>query len=143
MGARSAVLTHATNRSAYTRTRLMRGDVILAVVKGRRLRASAMRREVQAPDGRRYVLEARPVGVPRAHLAAGLPWAFGWLWHHTLARRTWKIEVRVREDIRRELLQWRLPPWWSVDRLRDKEAALAQLDLLAHAIERGNWPSDG
>lgn len=99
-------------------------------------------RQVHSPDGRQYTLRARPLGIP--DIRHGDPfWVLGWLWHWTVAKGSWKVDVTENVGVLRALKerQWR-PPGWSTSRLASERAALLELERLARLIESGAWPGE-
>ncbi len=97
---------------------------------------------VNSPDGRKFSLEARPVGVPLGFGGIGVVvWLLGWL-YHSVARRGWRVQVVESVPVRGRWLQWRppLPMTWVSGEVATKAAALRELDRLAGLIEAGSWP---
>jgi hypothetical protein len=93
-------------------------------------------RIVVAPGGRKFVLQAEPIGVP--------PWmggaAFfmrplGWLLHFLLGRG-WRVIVSEPGAVG----HWSPPPTREAGKFQDESAALEELNRLAELIEAGTWP---
>ena len=58
-------------------------------------------RSVTSPDGRRWLVSARPVGVPKLDGGgiAPLLWAVGWLWHYVWRRGQWRVEGNGKPEL--------------------------------------------
>lgn len=89
-----------------------------------------------SPDGRKFMVEARPIGVPPFFGGLGVILRpLGWLLHF-VSRGGWKVEVTQSASFR----QWKVPTIWETSVIPDRDSAVNELDRLVQLIEAGTWP---